>query len=89
VRFRYAVRILDTSRFANVNTGSVDATVTATDTAGQFLTSVFLGQSTIFQGGAADNLANVHSANLNGVRGRGPGVAFDLQAWQNRVRAGV
>jgi|GEM_PF-2745584 len=85
VRFRYALRILDTSRFANVNTGSVDATITANDTTGQFLTSVFLGQSTIFQGGAADNIANVHSANLNGVRGRGPSVTFDLQGWQHRV----
>lgn len=85
VRFRYALRILDTSRFANLNTGSVDATITANDTAGQFLTSVFLGQSSIYQGGAADNLANLHTANLNGVRGRGPSVTFDLQAWQNRV----
>jgi hypothetical protein len=42
VRYRYGVRIIDTSRMANLNTGATDDTLAKQDTLGQYLTSLRL-----------------------------------------------
>jgi hypothetical protein len=42
IRYRYGVRILDTSRMANVNTGATDDALAKTDLLGQYLTSLRL-----------------------------------------------
>ncbi len=88
VRYRYAVRILDSSARANLNTGQVWAGATPyADAAGTYLTSVQLGNTSIYLAGANDDLNNVHVAtNANGVHGRGPSAgAFTLAGWQNRL----
>jgi hypothetical protein len=81
VRYRYGVRVIDTNRMANLNTGNPNNGLS--DTAGQYLTGVNLTANTIFAGEAKP--LNLHSAPR--PFGRLPGGTIqtlqDLYNWQN------
>jgi hypothetical protein len=66
VRYRYGLRILDTSRMANLNTGSVDDPASKGDTLGQYLTSLRLAPATADMPYTTDNYFNVGTSNSNG-----------------------
>jgi type II secretory pathway pseudopilin PulG len=58
VRYRYGVRIIDTSRMANLNTGATDDAAALTDTTGKYLTSLRLAPATADMDYLNDNYFN-------------------------------
>ncbi len=101
VRYRYAIRVIDTNRFANINTGQVQtvsdgsATEPLATEQGQTLISTWLACPTIFSSSDTSFLLNYNdndTADTKGVRGRvqtirDAGGAFPttLLNWQNIV----
>ncbi len=87
VRYRYAARIIDSSRCANLNAGNpatsnLDTSLNI-DTAGQYLTGIELGNSSIFN--ASDN-ANITNLQVN-AKGRQSSTPFVFSSWQTQLLA--
>ena len=82
VRYRYAVKIIDTSGRVNLNVGNVDTN--QADATGQYMdTAPIYGQPICLDG--SGQLLALHNGSAQGLHGRWPSGQAGLAAWQSVI----
>src|SRR5262249_3255557 len=88
VRYRFSLRVVDTNRRLNLNTGNWGAS--DTEKIGKYLTSPQLNNSQVFNASDAANVANLQNGQSAGADPKGRGLAswgsnFKFDEWQSRA----
>ena len=87
VRYRFGVRVIDTNRMANLNTGNPDDSLNATDPNGTWISSFRLAPASNYTGTNYFNAVEATPADLqtNTTLGRGGSSAYSIQNWENNL----